>query len=550
MVTQASVPSPPNKKRLVVCCDGTWMNSDTGYERPTLFHPVGKVQTPSNVTRIARSLRRQCSDGTVQIIEYQSGVGSGGSLTDVLTGGAFGRGVAENIRVAYSFLCANYVDGDEIVLIGFSRGAFTARSVAGMIGDLGLLTRDGMEFFYPIFKDMENWRTENYKDPFPGVPFDNKPRGENAEATYRQMLVDRGLTRVCQNGGKGPLIKVKAVGVWDTVGSLGIPNVSWLAQLGIHRGTKEFRFYDTNLSDRIEYAFQALALDEHRPPFSPTVWERTDANKNTTELRQVWFPGNHGNIGGGWPDAGIANMSLAWMMDQLASVGVEFDEATIHRIFSRLERYYRDTSINNSALGWFARFRPVSRHWAIEPIYEMNVPVRPWGLGALLKAGGLVNSLSGHNLRSPNMYRRTDPKTGWLTTAFLQDTNERMHSSVRVRFALEGLGLDDKAKWDAPALCGRWRLARSNKDFYDPIPSSITTWEPQTEADLAAQRPLKSLEGKETRWVWEYCGPEHKAPPQRLIVEEPLGPYERQLLRLAGGTPNVYDFAEEKEVVF
>jgi uncharacterized protein (DUF2235 family) len=124
-------------------------------------------------------------------------------------------------------------------------------------------------------------------------------------------MCQRGLTRVYQKGGHGELIKVKAVGVWDTVGSLGIPQVSWLPKLSVGSASKEYRFYDTNLSDRIEHAFQALALDEHRPPFSPAVWERSQANRHTTELRQVWFPGNHGNVGGGWQDAGIANMSLA-----------------------------------------------------------------------------------------------------------------------------------------------------------------------------------------------------------------------------------------------
>jgi Uncharacterized alpha/beta hydrolase domain (DUF2235) len=75
-----------------------------------------------------------------------------------------------------------------------NRGAFTARSIAGLVADLGLLTREGMEFFYPIFKDSENWRTPNYKDPFPGVPFDNKPTGENAAATYRKNLMEVGDT--------------------------------------------------------------------------------------------------------------------------------------------------------------------------------------------------------------------------------------------------------------------------------------------------------------------------------------------------------------------
>jgi uncharacterized protein (DUF2235 family) len=72
-----------------------------------------------------------------------------------------------------------------------------------------------------------------------------------------------------------------------------------------------FKWHDTNLSDRIEHAFQALALDETRPPFQPAVWERLPENRYTTDLRQVWFPGNHGNIGGGWEDQGIANCTLA-----------------------------------------------------------------------------------------------------------------------------------------------------------------------------------------------------------------------------------------------
>ena len=128
-------------------------------------------------------------DGKVQVVNYQAGVGTGSTLSDIFTGGAFGHGIAEHIREAYSYICANYVDGDEIILIGFSRGAFTARSVAGMIGDLGLLNRDGMEYYYPIFKDMENWRTPGYKDPFPELPFPNKPHGDNAEERYREELL-------------------------------------------------------------------------------------------------------------------------------------------------------------------------------------------------------------------------------------------------------------------------------------------------------------------------------------------------------------------------
>jgi uncharacterized protein (DUF2235 family) len=118
------------------------------------------------------------------------------------------------------------------------------------------------------------------------------------------------LTRVYDPD--GTKIRVQAVGVWDTVGSLGIPNTSFLAKLGLPHSTKEYKFYDTNLSGTIKHAFQALALDEHRAPFSPAVWERNNMQKTTIDLRQVWFPGAHSNAGGGYDDQEIANITLAW----------------------------------------------------------------------------------------------------------------------------------------------------------------------------------------------------------------------------------------------
>ncbi|KAI2642751.1 hypothetical protein GGS21DRAFT_190997 [Xylaria nigripes] len=212
---------PPftSKKRIIVCCDRTWQNSDNGHFKSKKKKEY-KLQIPSNVTRISRCFRRTCSDGTFQIIYYQSGVGSKSGFLDRVIGGAFGIGIAENIREAYAFICANYVDGDEIVLLGFSRGAFTARSIGGMISDLGLLTREGMECFYPIFKDMQNWTNDRYVDPFPTLPFTSKPKGDNAASIYRERLVE---------------------------------------------------FYNTRLSNKIQHGFHALALDETRGPFSPTL---------------------------------------------------------------------------------------------------------------------------------------------------------------------------------------------------------------------------------------------------------------------------------------
>jgi hypothetical protein len=196
-------------KRLIVCCDGTWMDrqvdfvfyvttltrsSDDGFTKPTLipYVPTGTLQVQSNVTRISRALRRVGLDGIHQIIYYHSGVGTGSSVIDTITGGLLGTGISENIREAYSFIAANYESGDEIILIGFSRGAFTARSVAGMIRDIGLLTRGGMDTFYPIFKDQENFRNHRYHDIFPTIPFSNKPFGPNAARDYKRRLEEVG----------------------------------------------------------------------------------------------------------------------------------------------------------------------------------------------------------------------------------------------------------------------------------------------------------------------------------------------------------------------
>lgn len=236
------------------------------------------------MTRISRALRRVGSDGKPQIIYYHSGVGTGSSTVDTITGGLLGKGISENIREAYSFVAANYTPGDEIILIGFSRGAFTVRSVASMIRDIGLLTRVGMNYFYPIFKDQENFRNYSYHDIFPDIPFRNKPHGPNAASEYKERLEKDQLTRIYDPDGNK--INVEAVAVWDTVGSLGIPNIAFLAKLGLPHSTKEYKFYDTSLSGIIKHAFQALALDEHRAPFAPAVWERKHMEKTTIDLRQ------------------------------------------------------------------------------------------------------------------------------------------------------------------------------------------------------------------------------------------------------------------------
>jgi len=151
---------------------GTWENSDVGYEKGGLFGS-GHPQVPTNVTRLSRSIVPEDSRQHPQIVYYQAGVGSGWSITDQLLGGGLAFGISENVREAYAFLAANYMVtddldadgdfiGDQIFLIGFSRGAFTARSVGGLLCSVGLLTKEAMQYFYYVFDDYQGAGSKKY----------------------------------------------------------------------------------------------------------------------------------------------------------------------------------------------------------------------------------------------------------------------------------------------------------------------------------------------------------------------------------------------------
>lgn len=157
---------PADPKRIIIACDGTWDNDDYGMEKKDIL-PWSKEtpKPPSNVTRICRSILPFDGDKP-QITYYQAGIGSEHTLKDKLWGGLTGFGISEHVREAYSFICHNYVENDEIIILGFSRGAFTARTIASMVSDLGLLSMKGMNYFFPIFKDWENQIVPGYVSPF------------------------------------------------------------------------------------------------------------------------------------------------------------------------------------------------------------------------------------------------------------------------------------------------------------------------------------------------------------------------------------------------
>lgn len=393
------------KKRLIIACDGTWLDSDNGLMN-------GQKQPPSNVSRIAWSIKDTSRDGIPQVVNYQPGLGTSGTRISRIIGGATGLGLKENIRQAYTYVATNWREGDEIFLIGFSRGAFTARSVGGLIGALGLLTRKGLPHFGEIFEDWEHRLDDRYQSQYPDTPFENKGPFDDK---YVHQLERLGMTR--------RRVAIKAVCCWDTVGSLGIPRSPWLeAFAGKGRSMRDYQFADTRVHPCVENAFQALALDEHRAPFSPAIWEK-QADNDRTNLKQVWFPGVHSNVGGGYDDQELANITLAWMMSRLEPY-LDFRPDFLVTQLDAQRNYYKETDQK-------------PRWWAFGEIYRS------------LKG---PYSLTGSRVRTPGGYQRIDPYNGRPTSKKLKNTNEYIHASVRARIGLRGPGPQDKGDYNPQAL--------------------------------------------------------------------------------------------------
>jgi|APLak6261669570_1056073.scaffolds.fasta_scaffold00038_7 uncharacterized protein (DUF2235 family) len=278
-------------KKLIVFCDGTWNSADQ--ESPD------NKPCPTNVSRLFEATTATDRQGNPQLVHYIQGVGT--RFAERLTGGGFGFGISDNIKEGYQFICSNYEEGDEIFLFGFSRGAFTARSIAGFIHNLGILKRNN---FYKL-----NEAFNYYRDKSP----EWKPESPNA-VKY-------------QADNCWPTKAIHFVGVWDTVGALGAPYgivLSWIIDKLFKCG-----FHDTKLSSSIKSAYHALAIDEHRWPFRPTRWELSQQHQQPEDFQEKWFPGVHSDIGGGYPESGLADVALAWMAENAEKQGMQVDLAKI-----------------------------------------------------------------------------------------------------------------------------------------------------------------------------------------------------------------------------
>jgi len=273
-------------KRLAVFLDGTW-------------------NTLNNNTNVWR-LKSLCAQTADQFVYYSQGVGT--RYGEKIRGGMLGYGIDNEIIDAYTWLIQNFAVGDEIFIFGFSRGAYTARSLSGLITKCGLLKPGAPLSIEQLY---DRYRQGSAKQRIDQLLRASLPGGLTLE---EQWLVR--YTVPTSN---------KFVGVWDTVGSLG------LAFESIRRKVQKFRFLDTHLYRNNQLAFHALALDEHRRSFEPTFWTRTVPKgqpgatpRPLDQVEQRWFVGAHANVGGGYPSDLLAQAPLKWLMDKASAAGLAF----------------------------------------------------------------------------------------------------------------------------------------------------------------------------------------------------------------------------------
>jgi uncharacterized protein (DUF2235 family) len=292
-------------KRLVICCDGTWQS--LGRDRLT------------NVALAARAVSPRDADGNPQIVYYGAGVGV--SLDKLnLYQGAFGAGLDQHLLEAYLFLALNYEPGDQIYLIGFSRGAYTARSLAGFIRKCGVL--------YRRCADKAEAALALYRSRDIGVDSDEAAQFRSAFSQAQAKLPAKGMRPLVNDPGDGPSydLRLAYIGVWDTVGALGVPRM-----LPFARGfNKKFEFHDLELSRSVLAARHAVSIDERRNAFGPTLWsniETLNRELDAPRYEQKWFPGDHGGVGGGDKARGLSNCAFAWIMEGAARQGLAIDRS-------------------------------------------------------------------------------------------------------------------------------------------------------------------------------------------------------------------------------
>ena len=349
------------KKRVIVSFDGTWNLPDA--------KPEIDGDTNTNVEKLHSAILKTCNDGVEQVACYLTGVGT--NWYDKFRGGIFGVGLDEKIKEGYKFLIEKYASGDDLFIFGFSRGAYSARSLVGLIRNSGLLkeaNEDRIDEAYHLYRMRdESADTENAKF------FRNE---------YAQTDVS-----------------IHCIGVWDTVGALGIPveSFKWFNKA-------LYQFHDTELSGIVKNAFHALAIDENRKNYRCTLWD--PKKKPNQKMEQVWFSGAHSNIGGGYAYSNLSDIALNWMVKKATDCGLALDYSKIPAVpenpgpitdsykefldgvYSALEpRFFRE--IGSTEFGMESIDNTVKKRLKSDPNYKPKNKVDEYLEGAFTPVGRL-----------------------------------------------------------------------------------------------------------------------------------------------------------------
>ena len=299
-------------KRLVFCFDGTW-------NRLSAPNPTNVVITAQSITPIAK-------DGVPQIIHYDSGVGTGAD--DKWKGGLFGDGLIDKIVDGYTFLVFNYEPGDEIYVFGFSRGAFTARAFVGFIRSVGIIERKHAARISDAVALYQQRTPGQSEDTDPQLAFRAQYSPElcidEAEDAWRVKSIAGFKT------GSASVLRITYVGVWDTVAAIGVPSDIFFAPFA----NRNEQYFDSDLSPLVVRARHAVAIDEDRVTFEPTLWPNfSDLNASLgfqseasdAPYQQKWFAGHHGSVGGGGDVRGLSDGALVWILDGAEKMGLQVD---------------------------------------------------------------------------------------------------------------------------------------------------------------------------------------------------------------------------------
>jgi uncharacterized protein (DUF2235 family) len=320
-------------KRIALFLDGTWNTVDDN----------------TNVYR----MKSLCACNADQVVYYSAGVGT--QRGEKLSGGMFGYGLDAEVTQAYEWLVENYDQGDRIFVFGFSRGAFTARSLAGFVSKCGLLKPGSPLSLTQLYARYR-------KRVAPSILHLQSASAEGLP------LEDRWLKKYAM------AVPLWFQGIFDTVGALGVPFGNFPV---ISRSN--YGFLETDLRINDSRAYHAMAIDEHREAFAPTLWTKTTtagsvgpAPRQIEDVEQRWFVGAHADVGGGYANGLLAQIPLTWLMGKATLHGLQFkgpvsidgdeNQAPVHDSFAEMAG-----GVYRAAKLWRPYFRKIGQAPVVGP---------------------------------------------------------------------------------------------------------------------------------------------------------------------------------------